>query len=106
MKKLLLILPLALILCFMVGCQDKEADVERIMEDGVEVVINHLEPYKIKGKSNTLHLEEEFTIDTENDDIAEIGLTDIYNFDVDSEGNLYFLNRRSGEDFVFKFNQN
>ena len=25
MKKLLMILPLALILCFMVGCQDKEA---------------------------------------------------------------------------------
>jgi len=28
MKKLLLILPLALILCFMVGCQDKEAMAE------------------------------------------------------------------------------
>lgn len=28
MKKLLLILPLALILCLMVGCQDKEATAE------------------------------------------------------------------------------
>ena len=28
MKKLLIILPLALILCFMVGCQDKEAMAE------------------------------------------------------------------------------
>ncbi len=28
MKKLLMILPLALILCFMVGCQDKEAMAE------------------------------------------------------------------------------
>jgi len=28
MKKLFLILPLALILCFMVGCQDKEAMAE------------------------------------------------------------------------------
>ncbi len=75
------------------------------MEDGVEVIVNHLEPYKIKGEANTLHLVEEFTIDTENDDIAETGLTNIFGFDVDSEGSLYFLNRRSGEDCVFKFDQ-
>jgi len=105
MKKLCMILPLALILCFMVSCQDKEAKIERYMEDGVEVVVNHMEPYKINGEANILHLTEEFTIDTENDDIAEIGLTNIFGFDVDSEGSLYFLNRRSGEDFVFKFDQ-
>ena len=104
MKKLFMVIPLVFLLCFTFGCQ-KQEQVERIMEDGVEVVINHLEPYKIKGESSTLHLEEEFTIDTENDDIAETGLTNIYSFDVDSEGSLYFLNRRSGGDFVFKFDQ-
>jgi len=104
MKKLLMVIPLVILLCFNLSCQ-KQEQVERIMEDGVEVVINHLEPYKVKGESSTLHLEEEFTIDTENDDIAEIGLTNIFGFDVDSEGSLYFLNRRSGEDFVFKFDQ-
>ena len=104
MKKLLMIIPLVILLCFVYGCE-KQEQVERFMEDGVEVIVNHLKPYKIKGEANSLHLTEEFTIDTENDDIAETGLTDIFNFDVDSEGSLYFLNRKSGEDFVFKFNQ-
>ncbi len=31
MKKLYMILPLALILCFMVGCQDKEAMAEPLL---------------------------------------------------------------------------
>ena len=105
MKKQLMILPLVLILCFMLGCQ-KQEQVERFMEDGVEVVVNHLEPYKIEGEPNTLHLEEEFTIDPENDDIAETGLTEIFFFDVDSEGSLYCQNRWIGEDVVFKFDKN
>ena len=70
MKKLCIIMLLALILCFMVGCQDKAANVERFMEDGVEVIVNHLEPYKIRGEPSTLFLEETFTIDTERQDIA------------------------------------
>ena len=90
----------------MVGCQDKEVDVERIVEDGVEVIVNHLEPYKIKGEPSNLSLEEIFSIDTEKDEIAEIGLTDIMNFDVDSEGNIYFIKRRSEKELILKFNQN
>jgi len=35
-QKLLMTLPLALTLCFMVGCQGKKATVEKFMEDGVE----------------------------------------------------------------------
>jgi hypothetical protein len=35
-----MILPLALILCFIIHCKEKEAYVERFMEDGVEVVMN------------------------------------------------------------------
>ncbi len=38
MKKLLMILPLALILCLMVGCQDKEA-MEELEEQNVEIVL-------------------------------------------------------------------
>lgn len=105
MKKLCMILPLALILCFMVSCQDKEAKIERYMEDGVEVIVNHLEPYKVKGEANTLHLDEEFTIDTENDALVEIGLTDILCFDIDSEGNIYILVRQAKKDAVYKFDQ-
>jgi hypothetical protein len=103
MKKLF---HLIIILSLSIYCGPKQEEVERIMEDGVEVIVNHLEPYKIKGEPNTLHLTEEFIIDTDKDDIAATGLTHVQNFDVDSEGSLYFLNRRSGKDFVFKFDQN
>jgi hypothetical protein len=90
------------VIILIVGCK-KQDQVERIWEEGVEVVLNKLEPYRIKGDPTTLHLEKEYSIDTESDAVAETGLTDIHYFDVDSEGNLYFLNRRSGEDVVFKF---
>jgi len=106
MKKLSMILPLALILCIMVGCQDKEEKIDRIMEDGAEVIINHLEPYKIAGEPSKLFLEEIFTVDTEMDEIAEIGVTDIRGFDVDSQGNIYFFQERENdENLVYKFDE-
>jgi hypothetical protein len=83
--------------------QDKQDKVERHKEDGVEVVINHIEPYKISGEPSTLILEEEFTIDTEKDEIAETGLVEIENFDVDSKGNIYCLRLKSKENHIFKF---
>ena len=57
MKKLLLILPLALILCFMVGCQDKEAMAEleefraqaEIEEQNKAIVRRALELYDEKN---------------------------------------------------------
>jgi uncharacterized protein YcfL len=39
MKKLCMILPLALILCFMVGCQDKEAMAEVEEQNEVQDII-------------------------------------------------------------------
>ncbi len=102
MKKQLLILALVILLCSTYGCQ-KQEQVERFMEDGVEVIVNHLEPYKIRGAPSTLFLEETFTIDTERDDIAEIGLTDIWSVDVDSEDNIYLLNDEANRDTIFKF---
>jgi len=103
MRKLLILFCL-LSLCFY--CGPKQDVVERYIEDGVEVIVNHLEPYKIKGVPSTFHLEEEFAIDTEKDDVATTGLTDITHFDVDSEGNIYCLNETSNENFIVKFNKN
>lgn len=73
------------------------------MEDGVEVVLNHIEPYKIKGESGNLLLEKEFTIDTENEDMLEIGLIDMETFYVDQDGNIYIIRWRSSENYLFKF---
>jgi hypothetical protein len=75
------------------------------MEDGVEVVLNHLKPYRIRGEPSILHLEEAFVIDLERDNLAEIGLTDIRNFDVDSEGNIFILGHQADGDSIFKFDQ-
>jgi len=95
-----------LCLVFFLSCGPKQNKVEKIVEDGVEVVINHLEPYKISGRQTTLVLEEEFVIDFEKKDFAELGLTDVWGFEIDSEGNIYILNFRSRENIVFKLDRN
>jgi hypothetical protein len=95
-----------MVLFFISSCGSKNEEVERIMEDGVEVVINHLEPYEIKGEADELYLEEILTIDMEKDEIAELGLADSHTFDVDSEGNIFLYQYpREGEHLVFKFNK-
>lgn len=76
---------------------------ERYTENGVEVVINHLEPYKIEGKISTLRLEKLFSIDTEDESVYEIGLVDIETFDVDGEGNIYVIRWESDGNYIFKF---
>lgn len=100
MKKLL---PLALILSLFFSCAPKQDRVERILEDGVEVVLNRLEPYKIKSEPSNLFLDEEFIIDFEREDFAKIGITEVIGFDVDSDNHIYVGISRSSEDFIFKF---
>jgi hypothetical protein len=81
MKKTILLIS---ILSLFLYCGPKQEEVERIMEDGVEVVINHLEPYEITGEPTTFTLEEEFTIDFEKDFFAKAGIIDISGADIDS----------------------
>ncbi len=82
MKKLIY---LVLIFSLFLFCAPKQEKVERRYEDGVDVILNRIEPYKITGEPSTLTLEEEFTIDTEREEIEELGLTDIWAINVDSE---------------------
>lgn len=104
MKKLVY---LGFILSLSLCCGQKQDKVEKIMEDGVEVVLNHIEPYQIKGEPTTFSLEEIFEIDTENFSTVRIGLTDISCFDVDSRGNIYFLRPKSRSgNYIFKFGKN
>jgi hypothetical protein len=65
-----------------------------VTEDGIEVILNHLEPYS-SGEIKALSLEEILTIDTEKDETAEMGLTDISHLDADSEGNIFIANQRA-----------
>lgn len=104
MKKKSLLIIILIFLCF---CAPEGEKVEKIIEDGVEVVINRIEPYSIKGEPSAFTLEEEFSIDTEDDKIAELGLTDIGgSFDVDSSGNVYIINPKGSESVIFKFDRN
>lgn len=97
---------LVALVCFFAFCGTKQGKVERVIEDGVEILINHVEPYKIKEEPSSLHLEEEFSIDTERDDLAEKGLTDIGSYDVDSKGNIYFFQRRDSDlNILYKFDK-
>ena len=102
MKKLLMILPLALTLCFMVGCQGKKANVEKFIEDGVEVVLNFS---LSENKSEYPVLSPILSIDTEKDELAEHGLNDIWGFDVNSSGDIFIFNHPlSQEGLIIKFN--
>jgi len=65
--------------------------IEKITENGVEVVLNHLEPYRLPGRTSSLVLQEIMAVDTENDSVAKAGVTDIYLLDVDSQGNIYVM---------------
>jgi len=103
MKKFILFM---VILSLLFYCKPSKNEVERVMEDGVEVVLNHLDPSKIKGEPSTLHLEEEFTIDFERDELKETGIREIIGLDVDSDGNIYFIVSRSDADLILKFDGN
>jgi len=87
-------------------CKSTKEEIERYTEDGVEVVVNHLEPYKVEKEPSHLYLEEEFRIDTEKEDIVATGLTDINYINVDFKGNIYCLNEKSQENFILKFDRN
>ena len=96
---------LTLAIFFLLSCSSKSEKIERVWEDGVEVVINHLKPHKIEDEPSELILEEEFRIDTEDDEVANTGLTELSDFNVDSEDNIYCLNLRTNENFLYKFDR-
>jgi hypothetical protein len=82
-----------------VSCGTKQEKVEKTLEDGVEVVINHLEPYKVGGGPTSFELEKEVTVDTERENLAELGISRIRSADVDRDGNAYFISNAQ----IFQF---
>ena len=50
-------------------------------------------------------LEKVLTIDTENNKMAEMGLTDIRHFDIDSEGKIFIVNLKAKENYIFILNK-
>jgi hypothetical protein len=89
---------------YVASCRPKLANVEKRVENGVEVVINHVTPEAVRNLRPPLRLDELFVIDTENAEIARLGLSDIWGFDVNSAGEIFvFKSPLSQGDFIYKF---
>jgi hypothetical protein len=69
--------------CFLICCGPKKDDVE----------------------ARLFSLEKVLTIDTENNQIAEMGLTDIRYFDIDQEGKIFIANLKAKENHIFVLNK-
>ena len=102
-RKLKNLIYLYLIIALSTSCVSKSDQVEKHIEDGVEVIINHLEPYKIKGEPSNLVLEKEFSIDFASEEIGELGIADTTDFEIDSNGNIYFFYSNKEGNLIFKF---
>ncbi len=72
------------VICFLICCGSKQGEV----------------------KAKFFSLEKILTIDTENDETAETGLTDIMHFDIDSEGKIFIANLKAKENHIFILNEN
>ena len=93
------------VIIFLSGCAQKSGDVEKNVEDGIEVIVNHAEPYQIPEIQQPVRLEEELTIDLEDEDVVQAGLFLIDTFCADDEGNIYILTLRSEQDHIYKFSK-
>jgi len=102
MKKLILFL---LLLLFLFTCTSREMKVDNKKEDGVEVILNHIEPYSIKGEPSELKLEIVLSIDFASDEIGNMGIANAVDFEIDSEGNIYFFESNKEGDLIFKFDR-
>ena len=95
---------IALASLFLAVCSSRIEGPKRIVENGIEVVVNDTEPYPIKGEPGALSLREEFQIDTESDALSAAGLFDVAAVDADSRGRIYVFQRARGRDpLVFQF---
>ena len=85
------------------SCGGKQPQIDRTIENGVEVIQNHLAPYVIKGEPTDFRLEEELTIDFAGPAIGEMGLANATDFMVDARGFIYFMHVWKEGDTNFKF---
>lgn len=100
-KRLLLILSI----CILNFLCSSNYDVKRTYEEGVEVILNQIEPYKLKTESSSFELKTIITIDMEREDIVREGMGEAGEFDVDGEGNIYIIAFKNSKNFIYRFNK-
>jgi hypothetical protein len=84
------------------ACGEPEK-IDRIQENGVEVVLNHIEPYRLPHQPSTFDLQPVATIDTERADLAEAGMGQAGEFGVDGQGNITIVAFKNRENFIYRF---
>ena len=95
---------IALATMCLAACSSRVEGPRRIVEEGIEVVVNDTGPYPIKGEPHALSLQEEFRIDTESEALSVAGLSDVAAVDADSRGRIYVCQRPKGRDpLIFQF---
>lgn len=93
-----------IVLCVLITCCSKgQISVDRTIENGVEVILNHVEPYHSPGQPTGIKLVVEYAIDFGADEIGVMGLADAMDFEVDAEGNIYFFYTNKEGDLIFQF---
>ena len=70
--------------CLLTFCGPRQTEVDKVVEDGVEVVLNHPEPYPVNDEPTLLSLEETLKIDLEQPEFAEFGFREPDYVDADS----------------------
>lgn len=89
------------VITLLASCSGGKPQVDKAIENGIEVVLNHVKPYRIPNELSVLGLEKEFVIDAEDPELLKAGLTDIYRFGADSEGSIYIAQRPRKDALVF-----
>ena len=77
MKRLLISL---IAISFLVSCGNRQPTVDKVLQDGVEVILNHAEPYRVPGEPSVLSLEREFVIDAEDPSWNPVTITGSHNW--------------------------
>ena len=86
------------------SCGAKPAEIDKVYEDGVEVVLNYLEPYILKVQPSHLDLKEETRIDFEKEEYSGLGLKEPDFAEADSQGNIYVIEQYTASGFfIYKF---
>ncbi len=91
-------------LLVLVACGSRSPKIDKVYEDGVEVILNHIEPYQIRGRLAVCTVEEELRIDLEKPEYSNLGLKEPDIVETDSKGNIFIVEKfPDSEYFIYKF---
>ena len=97
------VVPILVLAVLTVTTCSRQNKIDRIREDGVEVVLNHREPYKRAGRPSTFDLKRVYSIDTESEALAQAGLGSAGEYGVDAQGNVTIVAFKNKRDFIYRF---